>query len=440
MGAFDSKHFASSRPFASRIDAFEPLPQSSPDVPVLPGWMAPADDEAAAIARLPGWWRRKWAMLAAVAAALVVAALWMRGSAKPTSYLAVPIDRGDVVRMTTASGMVNPIETVQIGSYVSGRIQDLSCDYNSKVVKGQQCAKIDPRSYEAAVRQAAAAVATARAQLAKDEANLAYMEAVFARNRTLWDRGAVSHDAAENALNTFRQAQAQADLDRTLIEQREAELSAARVNLDYTDIISPVDGTVVSRNVAIGQTVASSFQTPTLFLIATDLMHMQIDANVTEAAIGEVREGQKATFTVEAFPDRTFTGVVTQVRQAPISVQNVISYDVVIDTDNAELLLRPGMTATTHIVVAERTDVLRVPESALRFAPAAERPNAGQGKQRTVFVLRHGHLVPVSLAAGLADDNFVEVTAGAFEPDDRVVVARDAASRLPAAAQIAVQP
>jgi HlyD family secretion protein len=247
----------------------------------------------------------------------------------------------------------------------------------------------------------------------------------------------VSQDAVDQALNTQQQAQAQVEVDRAVIQQREAELQTARVNLEYTDIISPVDGTVVSRNVTVGQTVAAAFQTPTLFLIATDLTRMQVDANVTEAAIGEVSEGQKATFTVEAFPDRVFTGLVTQVRQAPVSVQNVISYDVVIEIDNSDRLFKPGMTATAHIVLAERDDVMRVPESALRFTPTAltaEHADTNRHQETAVWVIRSGGLMRIPVTLGVRGENDVEVTSGAFEPDDRVVIGRERAGGSVAAA------
>ena len=384
------------------------------------------ENGGAASPRVRRPWRRRYAMALGLLAMLVAGAiLWTRHGAAPQNYVTAPIGRGDVTRITTASGMVNPVETVQIGSYVSGRIQDLLCDYNSRVTKGQSCAKIDPRGYEAAVEQAAAAVSTAQAQRGKDQANLAYVKASYERNLALSNRGVVAQDAIENALNVYRQAQAQVEFDEAAIRQREAELKTARVNLDYTDIISPVDGTVVSRSVAIGQTVAASFQTPTLFLIATDLTRMQVDATVTEAAIGEVHEGQKVTFTVEAFPDRTFTGTVTQVRQAPISVQNVISYDVVVEAANPELLLKPGMTATTHIVVAERPDVVRVPEQALRFAPGGlARQDADARDKGEVWVLRDGALAQVPVTIGLRDEANVEVTSGDLRSGDRIVTAR----------------
>ncbi len=373
---------------------------------------------------------RRWRWAALLAAVLAVAAagtlLHHRDSAA-ADYLSAPVTRGDIVRTTTASGMVNPVETVQIGSYVSGRIQALYCDYNTEVVKGQTCAKIDPRSYQAAVDQAAAAVGTAKAQLAKDQAQLAYAKVSYDRAVALLNRSVVSQDTVDNALNGYKQTQAQVALDQAAITQREAELQAAKVNLDYTDIVSPVDGTVVSRNVGIGQTVAASFQTPTLFLIAKDLKKMQVEANVNEAEIGDIREGQEASFTVEAFPNRTFHGKVTQIRQAPVSVQNVISYDVVTTTDNPDLALKPGMTAMAHIVTAQKHDVLKVPQAAVRFSPhgfASDQGAAGRRTGGVVWVRRAGTLQPVAVQLGLADENDVEVTGGDLRPGDEVVTGR----------------
>ncbi len=250
-------------------------------------------------------WRR-WAVLPALCAALVIGGLaWKHRTSAAANLVTAPVSRGDIVHEITASGMVNPVETVQIGSYVSGRIQELFCDYNTAVIKGQRCAKIDPRNYDAAVEQAAAAVGTAKAQLRKDQAQLAYAKVTYDRNLALLNRNVVSQDATDNALNVFRQTEAQVAFDEAAINQREAELKAVQVNLDYTDIVSPVDGTVVSRSVAIGQTVTANFQTPTLFLIATDLTKIQVEANVSEAEIGAIRDGQEASFTVEAFPNRT---------------------------------------------------------------------------------------------------------------------------------------
>jgi HlyD family secretion protein len=325
--------------------------------------------------------------------------------------------------------------TVQVGTYVSGVVKELHCDFNTRVAAGQLCAKIDPRPYQTIVDQNAAALATARAQLAKDRAALAFAQVIYDRDVDLLKRRIVSQETVDVAANARDQAIAQVALDESTIAQRVATLNASQVNLDYTNIVSPVDGTVVSRNVTQGQTVAASFQTPTLFLIATDLTQMQVDTNVSESDIGNVAVGNTVRFTVEAYPERTFTGTVTQVRQAPQSVQNVITYDAVAGVPNPELLLKPGMTAAVRIVTAQHDDVLRVPNQALRFSPdrlgrAADAPaqQASRGaarKQRAepaVWKLVDGHPVRVPIEIGLADDAFTEVTGGALAAGDTLIV------------------
>jgi HlyD family secretion protein len=413
-------HALRSNALWSKLDPVELEP-----VETVPAW--PSEPKQNGNGRPPRRTLLILILLGLGAIATAGAIVWKHRGIAAVDYATAPVERGDIVRVTTASGMVNPVETVQIGSYVSGRILDLFCDYNSKVATGQHCAKIDPRSYQAAVEQASAAVGTAKAQLSKDQAQLTYRKVAYDRSLALLNRNVVSQDATDNALSVYNQAQAQVALDQAAISQREAELKAAQVNLDYTDIVSPVDGTVVSRSAAIGQTVTANFQTPTLFLIATDLSKMQVEANVSEAEIGEVREGQNATFTVEAFPGRTFSGRVRQIRQAPVAVQNVISYDVVIATDNSDLALKPGMTATAHIVLAQAHDVVRIPEAALRFAPegfAVEHARAGESKSGLVWVKRPEGLVPIAVQLGLADENDVAMTEGELKPGDEVVTGR----------------
>ena len=241
------------------------------------------------------------------------------------------------------------------------------------------------------------------------------------RLATLVQTNAVSEDAYDNAKNMYDQALAQITFDEATIQQRQAVLDAAQVNLDYTNIISPVDGTVVSRAVTMGQTVAASFQTPTLFLIATDLTRMQVDANVSESDIGGVKNGDKATFTVDAYPKRLFEGTVTQVRQSPQTVQNVITYDVVVSVNNPDLALKPGLTAATRIIIDQRSDVLRVPNQALRYVPTGT--VLGETKQARVWVLRDGSPAPVQVTIGLDDDDFTEIVQGDLKVNDRVIVA-----------------
>ena len=368
-------------------------------------------------------------LLAVLAAGGV--AWWLVHREPPLRYLTAPVTRGVVARSINATGTVNPVMTVIVGSYVSGVIQSQSCDYNTRVHKGQSCARIDPRPYQLVVDENAAQLAVARAQARKDQAALDYARINEARQARLVGRGVVSQDAVDTARSALAQARAQLLLDQATVREREASLQAARVNLGYTDIVSPVDGTVVSRNVTIGQTVAASFQTPTLFLIATDLTRMQVDTNVSESDIGSVHDGDSARFGVEAYPGRVFGARVVQVRQAPQSVQNVITYDVVLGVDNRELLLKPGMTATVNIVTAERRDVLRVPDQALRFVPggvgaaaAASAPSTAQREpaQTRVWVLRDGRPVAVVLRTGLDDDTYSEVLGGALRQGDPVIV------------------
>lgn len=350
------------------------------------------------------------------------AAWWMSGTGSTVQYTTAAVTHGDVTRAVTATGTVNPVLTIIVGTYVSGVIQDLSCDYNTQVKRGQICAKIDPRPYQTVVDQNRANLNAAKAELEKDKASLAYAELFYERMAGLAKTNAVSKDSLDNAKNLLDQARAQVGVDEAVIAQRTAQLATAQVNLDYTNIVSPVDGTVVSRNVTMGQTVAASFQTPTLFLIATDLTKMQVDTNVSESDIGEIKEGNKALFTVDAYPKRTFEGVVTQVRQSPQTVQNVVTYDVVVSVDNLDLTLKPGMTAANRVVTAQRTDVLRVPSQALRYTPNGLRNAGGRNEQPRVWAMRDGKPVAVLVTVGLDDDSFVEIVKADLKPDDRVVI------------------
>jgi HlyD family secretion protein len=374
-------------------------------------------------------WRWLFAALVVVAAAAGGFELWRASTtAQPVRYVTTAVTRGSVARTVTASGSVNPVITVQVGTYVSGAIQQLFCDYNTRVRKGQLCAKIDPRPYQSAVDQDRANLETAKAQLAKDQSNLAYLKLTFDRNSDLLKRDLVTQDALDSAKSAYDQATAQIEFDTATIDQRQAALGASETNLAYTNIVSPVDGTVVSRNVTMGQTVAASFQTPTLFLIATDLTKMQVDANVSESDIGGIRNGNSATFTVDAYPNHVFEGTVTQIRQAPQSVQNVVTYDVVISVPNPQLLLMPGMTATVRVVIDHRDNVVRVSDQALRYIPgglagAAAGPasHGKTGPATQVWVLRNGQAVAVPVAIGLDDDTYAEVVRGELTVGDELI-------------------
>src|SRR5574342_661999 len=358
--------------------------------------------------------RRRLIALAAVAAVLVVAVVvwrWRASAAKPRLQIeSAKVDRGRIIAKVTATGTLSAIVTVQVGSQVSGRVAALYADFNSPVKKGQLIAKIDPQLFQAAVEQARANLVAAQGNLAKSKAQ---------------------------AVDADRQYQRAVALAQAARQQ-------AEVNLAYTDIASPPSGVAISRNVGVGQTVAASLQAPTLFVIAEDLAKMQVDTSVAEADVGRLTAGMGASFTVDAYPSETFQGSVRQIRNAPQTVQNVVTYDAVIDVGNPALKLKPGMTANVTFVYAEKDDVLRIPNTALRFrpppdlpafAPGAGRPggrgNAAGGSpppkavqtpdQRTVWVMREEKPAPARIKTGISDGAFTEVVEGALEPGDSVV-------------------
>jgi HlyD family secretion protein len=384
----------------------------------------------------------RWSVLALILVLAGTGAYYWTSHREPQlRYITAPVKYGTVAVSLTATGTVNPVTVVEVGTYVSGPIVRWYCDYNARVTVGQLCAQIDPRPFQMVADQAAANLAVARAQLAKDQAGLAYAKTTYERDVKLLEPGIVAQTTVESDKSTYDQAVAQVSYDASAIQERQAEVNAAQVNLGFSRIISPVNGIVVSRNIEIGQTVAASFQTPILFLIATDLTKMQVDTNVSESDIGDVKIGDPATFSVQTFPKRQFHGTVRQVRQAPNTVQNVVTYDVVVAVDNRDGALKPGMTATTRIVKAEHDGVLTVPEQALRFLPQgvpAGQPGAraarnGQpasgadGMRRSrAWVLRDGKPTAVAVTVGIEDGASAEIGKGELAVGDEVVVAEAA--------------
>lgn len=347
---------------------------------------------------------------------------WMGGGVASPEWVAEGVDRGPISATVTATGTVNPVTTVQVGTYVSGPIQTVAADFNTPVKRGQLLARIDPRPFQVKVDDARAALANARARLEKDRAAAALKAVTLERSRALQRDGIVSQSDLDLAVSEERQARSQLALDEADIQSAEARVRESEVSLAYTDIVSPVDGTVVSRNVDVGQTVAASFQTPTLFLVAEDLTKMQVNASVSESDIGTVTTGQEATFSVDAFPTDTFRGRVAQVRNAPITVLNVVTYDVIVGVDNTDLRLRPGMTANVTITTAHRENALRVPTRALRFRPP-EVPSEGAvaapampAPGARVWLL-DGSRTPEArtVETGIADDQFTEIVSGVDE-------------------------
>lgn len=372
--------------------------------------------------------------LIGMSAVVVVAAMltwWLmpRKQSNEERYTLSAIERGAITQTVSANGTLNPVVLVNVGSQVSGIVKALHADFNDHVKAGQVLLELDPSLLQAQLRQSEANVASAEASLQLAQSN-------EARTRGLYAKEYVTRQDLDTTVQALEAAKAQLALAR-------AQAARDRTNLNYTVIRSPVSGVVVSRDVDVGQTVAASFQTPTLFKIAQDLSHMQIDSSYAEADVGSIKVGQQASFRVDAFPNRTFNGKVRQVRLNPTTQQNVVTYDVVVSVDNPDQVLMPGMTAYVNITVAQRQDVLLVPNAALRFHPAesvGNKPGAGESKARqskdqdstlsaaTLYVLMDGQPKAMRVQMGITDGHVTEVTGGELKEGDKVIVADRLAS------------
>jgi HlyD family secretion protein len=316
-------------------------------------------------------------LVVVVLALLALGWYWRSGSQEtPAAFRTAKVDRGDIRVAISATGSLSALSTVDVGTQVSGLVESVGVDYNDKVKKGQVIARIDPSTVQARVTQVAAALASAQASAAQAKAGLAQAEADYARKNELVQKQLIARSDFDLATAARDQTRAQLAAANANIRQQQAALDSARVDLGHTDIVSPVDGVILARSVEPGQTVAASFQTPVLFRIAEDLRQMHIVLAVDEADIGQVKAGQQASFTVDAFPDRRFQGKVQQVRMAATNTANVITYPVVVSVDNTDLSLLPGMTVNAEIEVSHRDGVLRVPNAALRYKPADDASDA----------------------------------------------------------------
>ena len=336
------------------------------------------------------------------------------------------ITRGDIKSTVSATGTVNAVTTVQVGTQVSGTIQKLFVDFNSPVKKGQLLAQIDPAMFEAQAGQARANLLSAKANLEKSQVLLRDTKTTWERNKILYAKNFISKSDLDTSETNYLSAVAQIKVSEAQIAQVQAALDSASINLKYTKILSPVNGTVISRNIDIGQTVAASFQTPTLFTIAQDLTKMQIDTSVDEADIGKVKAGQKAAFTVDAYPESPFNGKVSVVRNAPITVSNVVTYNAVIIVDNTGLKLKPGMTANVSIETDSKQSVLRVPNAALRFKPATaaatpDQKGAKGPKSPGVWILENNKPKNVKITTGISDGNYTEVISGELTEGQQII-------------------
>jgi HlyD family secretion protein len=292
-------------------------------------------------------------------------------------------------------------------------------------------ARIDPALFEAQVNQAKANLLSSKANLDKAEATSVDVKRTMERNKELLAKNLIAQSDLDTAETNYETANASVSAAKSQVAQAEAALNLAETNLRYTKIVSPVDGIVVSRNVDVGQTVAASFQTPTLFTIAQDLTKMQIDTSVDEADIGKIKVGQDVEFTVDAYPDITFKGKVWQVRNAPITVQNVVTYDVVINVDNPEFKLKPGMTANVSIIVSIKKDVLKIPNAALRFKPDEKSKTAAQQKGSGVWILEQGKLKRLPISIGISDGNYTELVSGGIKEGQELIVESLTKSKTP---------
>jgi HlyD family secretion protein len=382
--------------------------------------------------------RLRWVVGGLLLAAAAAAVAYRRSSRpEDPKYETVHPDRGRVVARITATGTLSALVTVQVGSQVSGRVLAIDVDFNSPVKKGQPIARIDAQLFDAAVEQARANLVAAQGNLAKAKAQATDADLKYQRAKALAAQQLIAPADLDSAQADAEAARAQVDAADGSVAQTRAALHQADVNLAYTKIVSPIDGVVISRNVDVGQTVAASLQAPTLFSIAEDLRKMQVDTSVAEADVGRLRTGMEASFTVDAYPGQRFRGSVRQVRNSPQTVQNVVTYDAVIDVDNTDLRLKPGMTANVTFVYANRDAVLRLPNAALRFRPSqpehggassrkegatAQRRSEETPDRRTVWVLRAGKLLPVPIRVGVSDGTLTEVSEGALRESDEVAV------------------
>jgi len=349
------------------------------------------------------------------------------------------ITKGDITETITASGTVDPVTSISVGAQDSGTIKKLYVDFNSHVKKGQLLALIDPSLFEAQVIQAQANLNNTKANLNNTRANLSKIQATlindektYRENKNLYDKNFVAKTALDLAQANYDSdkaqiagAKAQIAGAKAQIAQAAATLSSNETSLKYTRIVSPVNGIVVSRNIDVGQTVAASFQTPTLFQIAQDLTKMQIDTNVAEADIGKVKVGQKVDYNVDSYPDTIFKGKVKQIRIASTMVQNVVTYDVVVDVNNKALKLIPGMTANVSIVTAKKHNIFRVPNAALRFIPRDDNePNTNlkKYKEQGVWIIgKKGQPKRISVKTGVSDGNYTEIISKKLTVGQKVI-------------------
>ncbi len=348
------------------------------------------------------------------------------------TYMTKELSRCTITDVVEASGTINPVNTVSVGSTVSGLMKEIYVDYNSEVKKGQLLAQIDPATFQAQVDQNRAQINNAEANLAKLNAEMVYAEKTYIRYKNLYKKNFVARSELDQAESDYLAKKASIGAQRASIAQSRASYNTAMTNLGYTKIVAPVDGTIISRDIDVGQPVAASFQAPELFTIAQDLTKMQIEVNVSEADIGSVKEGQEVEYTLDGYPDSTFYGKVTQVRLDSTTTSNVVTYTVIVSVSNDDLKLKPGMTANVSIITKRSENVMCAPSIALKYSPET---NGQKYQNQGIWVLENGKPKRIDIKEGASDDSNVEIISKILKIGDKVIIGSTGGGKKPTASQ-----
>ena len=350
---------------------------------------------------------------------IVGAGIFMHINKNKVRYQTYKLDNCTITQVVEASGTINPVNIVSVGSTVSGLMKEIYVDYNSEVKKGQLLAQIDPANFQASVDQNLAQINNAEANMARLQAEMVYSEKTYNRYKNLYSKNFIARSELDQAESDYLAKKAAIGAQQASIAQARANYQTSLTNLGYTQIIAPVDGTIISRDIDVGQPVAASFQAPELFTIAQDLRKMQIEVNVSEADIGKVKSGQDVEYTLDGYADSTFYGKVTQVRLDSTTTSNVVTYTVIVEVNNDDLKLKPGMTANVSIITSKREDVLCAPSIALKYSPDT---TGKKYKQQGVWVLENNKPVRINVKEGASDDSNVEIISKNLKAGDEVII------------------
>lgn len=362
---------------------------------------------------------KKRYIILGIAAAALLFGLFIFIKNGSVKYITKEVSKGTITQYVEASGTIKPINTIAVGTQVSGTVAKIYVDYNSQVKKGELLAELDPSLFQANVDQSTAKLNNAQAAYSKAQANLAYKKNNYQRYKHLYEKNYVSRDDVELARSNYLAAEADVAAARAEMSASQATLSNNLTNLSYSKITSPVDGTVISRAVDVGQTVAASFNTPTLFEVAQDLTKMQIETSVSEADIGRIKVGQSAEYTLDGYQDKKFEGTVTQVRLASTTTNNVVTYTVIVSVDNSDGFAIPGMSANVSIITGEAKNVLVVDNKALKFSPP---DNTEKFDNQGVWILTKSGPKRYDVELGLSDDNKTQIISNEIKEKDKVII------------------